>query len=127
MAIDAGAATYAAWQQALVAGRTGATDRRVPFNRAAGSTYALPKSEQSLDRHGQIDDTTITQRLANARDGPQPSHASLHVVVEAGRVHIALQQTDLHWRLSMTDFGPALALYVLTAAVSITLALAWVV
>jgi hypothetical protein len=38
-----------------------------------------------------------------------------------------LQQTDLHWRLSMTDFGPALALYVLTAAVSITLALAWVV
>ncbi len=50
-----GAATYAAWQQSLAEGRIEPTDRSVLFNCATGLKYALPKSEQSLDRHGDID------------------------------------------------------------------------
>jgi|GEM_PF-2443365 len=49
------------------------------------------------------------------------------MVTRPERAHIAVQQTDLPWRPSMTDFGPALALYLATAAISITMALAWVV
>jgi threonine synthase len=50
-----GAATYAAWKQSLAEGRIKPTDRCVLFNCATGLKYALPKSEQSLDRHGEID------------------------------------------------------------------------
>jgi threonine synthase len=50
-----GAATYAAWKQSLAEGRIKPSDRCVLFNCATGLKYALPKSEQSLDRHGQID------------------------------------------------------------------------
>jgi threonine synthase len=50
-----GAATYAAWKQSLAEGRIKPTDRCVLFNCATGLKYALPRSEQSLDRHGEID------------------------------------------------------------------------
>lgn len=57
----------------------------------------------------------------------QPSHAILAMVTGPAKAHLTVQQLDLHRRFSMADFGPALALYVVTAAVSITMALAWVV
>ncbi len=50
-----GAATYAAWKRSLEEGRIAPTDRCVLFNCATGLKYALPKSEQSLDRHADID------------------------------------------------------------------------
>jgi threonine synthase len=50
-----GAATYAAWQTSLAEGRIRREDRCVLFNCATGLKYALPKSEQSLDRHAPID------------------------------------------------------------------------
>lgn len=50
-----GAATYAAWKQSLAEGRIKPGDRSVLFNCATGLKYELPRSEQSLDRHGQID------------------------------------------------------------------------
>jgi len=49
------------------------------------------------------------------------------VVTGPAQAHLAVQQTDLRWRPRMTDFGPALALYAVTAAISIAMALAWVV
>jgi hypothetical protein len=42
------------------------------------------------------------------------------------KAHVAVQQLDLRWSDNMSDFGPALGLYLLTAAASITLALSWV-
>jgi hypothetical protein len=70
----------------------------------------------------------VATTLSEVRRGRrQPSHAISGVVTLAERAHLAGQQTDLQWRPSMTDFGPALALYVVTAAISITMALAWVV
>jgi threonine synthase len=50
-----GAATYAAYKQALADGRVKKTDRVVLFNCASGLKYPLPKIERKLDRHKPID------------------------------------------------------------------------
>jgi threonine synthase len=50
-----GAATYAAYKQALAEGRVKNTDRVVLFNCASGLKYPLPKSEKKLDRLEPID------------------------------------------------------------------------
>jgi len=50
-----GAATYAAYKQALADGRVNRTDRVVLFNCASGLKYPLPKIEKKLDRHKPID------------------------------------------------------------------------
>jgi threonine synthase len=50
-----GAATWAAYRQALVGGRVSADDRAVLFNCATGLKYPLPPAVQSLDRHAPID------------------------------------------------------------------------
>lgn len=50
-----GAATYAAYKQALADGRVSKTDRVVLFNCASGLKYPLPKIERKLDRHKPID------------------------------------------------------------------------
>ncbi|KQY99898.1 threonine synthase [Pseudolabrys sp. Root1462] len=50
-----GAATYAAYKQALADGRIKNTDRVVLFNCASGLKYPLPKSEKKLDRLKPID------------------------------------------------------------------------
>ncbi|HWE78066.1 MAG TPA: threonine synthase [Pseudolabrys sp.] len=50
-----GAATYAAYKQALGDGRVKKTDRVVLFNCASGLKYPLPKIEKKLDRHKPID------------------------------------------------------------------------
>ncbi len=49
-----GAATYAAYKQALAEGRIGKGDRVVLFNCAAGLKYPMPEGGQPLDRHGAI-------------------------------------------------------------------------
>ncbi len=46
-----GAATYAAYRQALRDGRIGAGDRAVLFNCATGLKYPLPRQEKAIDRH----------------------------------------------------------------------------
>ncbi len=50
-----GTATHAAWRTSLAEGRIRPEDRCVLFNCAMGLKYALPKSEQSLDRNAAID------------------------------------------------------------------------
>jgi threonine synthase len=50
-----GAATYAAYKQALAEGRISKSDRVVLFNCASGLKYPLPKIEKKLDRHKPID------------------------------------------------------------------------
>jgi threonine synthase len=50
-----GAATYAAYKQALAAGRLRASDRVVLFNCATGLKYPLPPVHRTLDRHKPID------------------------------------------------------------------------
>ena len=50
-----GAATYAAYKQALENGRVGAGERAVLFNCATGLKYPLPPSRRLLDRHKPID------------------------------------------------------------------------
>jgi threonine synthase len=50
-----GAATYAAYKQALADGRVSKSDRVVLFNCASGLKYPLPKMERKLDRHQPID------------------------------------------------------------------------
>jgi threonine synthase len=50
-----GAATYAAYKQALADGRVSKTDRGVLFNCASGLKYPLPKMERKLDRLKPID------------------------------------------------------------------------
>ena len=50
-----GAATYAAYKQALADGRVSKTDRVVLFNCASGLKYPLPKVGRKLDRHKPID------------------------------------------------------------------------
>ena len=50
-----GAATYAAYKQALADGRVKKSDRVVLFNCASGLKYPLPKIEKKLDRHKPID------------------------------------------------------------------------
>ncbi|WP_366658307.1 threonine synthase [Fodinicurvata sp. EGI_FJ10296] len=50
-----GAATYAAYRQALADGKVAATDRCVLFNCATGLKYPLPEVTRSIDRHAPID------------------------------------------------------------------------
>jgi threonine synthase len=50
-----GAATYAAYRQALKDGRVGKRDRVVLFNCGNGLKYPMPDSERHLDRHKPID------------------------------------------------------------------------
>jgi threonine synthase len=50
-----GAATYAAWKQALKDGRVKASDRVVLWNCAAGLKYPMADGGAPLDRHGTID------------------------------------------------------------------------
>lgn len=50
-----GAATYAAYRQALADGRVAKTDRAVLFNCATGLKYPLPPVSRALDRHAEID------------------------------------------------------------------------
>jgi threonine synthase len=49
-----GAATYAAYKQALADGRVKKSERAVLFNCATGLKYPLPKIERALDRHKPI-------------------------------------------------------------------------
>jgi threonine synthase len=50
-----GAATYAAYKQALADGRIRQDERAVLFNCATGLKYPLPPSRRTLDRHKPID------------------------------------------------------------------------
>ncbi|HML12899.1 MAG TPA: threonine synthase [Xanthobacteraceae bacterium] len=50
-----GAATYAAYKQALADGRIGRHERAVLFNCATGLKYPLPPVHRTLDRHQPID------------------------------------------------------------------------
>jgi threonine synthase len=50
-----GAATYAAWKQALADGRIRRDERAVLFNCATGLKYPLPLARKTLDRHQPID------------------------------------------------------------------------
>jgi threonine synthase len=50
-----GAATYAAYKQALADGRIRADERAVLFNCATGLKYPLPPARKTLDRHKPID------------------------------------------------------------------------
>jgi threonine synthase len=50
-----GAATYAAWKQALADGRVKKSDRVVLWNCAAGLKYPMADGGTPLDRHGPID------------------------------------------------------------------------
>ena len=50
-----GAATFAAWRQALAEGRIGPDDTAVLFNCATGLKYPMPSVGRALDRHGEID------------------------------------------------------------------------
>jgi threonine synthase len=50
-----GAATYAAWKEALAAGRVAKDERAVLFNCATGLKYPLPAAEQRLDITKPID------------------------------------------------------------------------
>ena len=50
-----GAATYAAYKQALADGRVGASERAILFNCGTGLKYPLPPGGRTLDRHRLID------------------------------------------------------------------------
>lgn len=50
-----GAATYAAYQQALADGRVGRDETAVLYNCATGLKYPMPPIERTLDRHREID------------------------------------------------------------------------
>jgi threonine synthase len=50
-----GAATYAAYAEALADGRVRTSDRVVLFNCASGLKYPLPPAHRTLDRHAPID------------------------------------------------------------------------
>lgn len=54
-----GAATYAAWQQALTEGRINKNEQVVLFNCGSGLKYPMPPAEAKLDRHQPIDYTTL--------------------------------------------------------------------
>jgi len=54
-----GAATHAAWKQALDDGQVSATDRVVLFNCATGLKYPLADRSHALDRKGPIDFTLL--------------------------------------------------------------------
>ena len=50
-----GAATYAAYKQALADGRIRRDERAMLFNCATGLKYPLPPQRRTLDRHKPID------------------------------------------------------------------------
>jgi threonine synthase len=50
-----GAATFAAYEQALAAGQVSPSERAVLFNCATGLKYPMPPVHRSLDRHQPID------------------------------------------------------------------------
>lgn len=50
-----GAATWAAYRQALKDGRVSANERAILFNCATGLKYPLPPARQTLDRHAPLD------------------------------------------------------------------------
>jgi threonine synthase len=50
-----GAATYAAWKQALADGRVAKTERALLFNCATGLKYPMPPADRALDRTKPID------------------------------------------------------------------------
>jgi len=50
-----GAATYAAYRQALAEGRVGKTDRVVLFNCGNGLKYPMPDTDLRIDRHKPVD------------------------------------------------------------------------
>ncbi|MBA3518134.1 MAG: pyridoxal-phosphate dependent enzyme, partial [Rhizobiales bacterium] len=50
-----GAATWAAYRQALAEGRVSPGDRVILFNCATGLKYPLPAAEKRLDRHAPIE------------------------------------------------------------------------
>ncbi len=50
-----GAATYAAYRQALKEGHVGKRDRVVLFNCGSGLKYPMPGTDRLVDRHGPID------------------------------------------------------------------------
>jgi threonine synthase len=54
-----GAATLAAYEQALAEGKVSATDEVVLFNCASGLKYPLPEVTARLDRHSAIDWTKL--------------------------------------------------------------------
>ncbi len=54
-----GAATFAAFEQALADGRVAPGDRAVLFNCATGLKYPLPHVDRALDRHADIDFATL--------------------------------------------------------------------
>ncbi len=54
-----GAATYAAYRQALKEGRVGKRDRVVLFNCGSGLKYPMPGTDRFVDRHGPIDYATL--------------------------------------------------------------------
>jgi len=54
-----GAATYAAYKQALADGRIRRDERAVLFNCATGLKYPLPPARRTLDRHQPIDYTAL--------------------------------------------------------------------
>jgi threonine synthase len=57
-----GAATVAAWHQAVAAGRIGRDADAVLFNCASGLKYPMPASHRQLDRHRPIDFTAMGSR-----------------------------------------------------------------
>ena len=50
-----GAATYAAYKQALADGRVSPEEEAVLYNCATGLKYPMPKVDRALDRHQPID------------------------------------------------------------------------
>ena len=50
-----GAATFAAYEQALAAGQISPSERTVLFNCATGLKYPMPTVHRALDRHHPID------------------------------------------------------------------------
>jgi len=56
-----GAATLAAYEQALAAGRVAADEEAVLFNCASGLKYPLPEAGERLDRHAPIDWTRLAE------------------------------------------------------------------
>ncbi len=62
-----GAATYAAYKQALADGRVGREERAVLFNCATGLKYPLPPVSRSLDRHQPIDWASSVRPLHEGR------------------------------------------------------------
>jgi threonine synthase len=54
-----GAATYAAWKEAIADGRVARTDTCVLFNCASGLKYPMPKAGIALDRMKPIDHAAL--------------------------------------------------------------------